>query len=335
MKQYFLKRAFIAGVALLSVPALLFAQKEKDKVKEDKKDVQQIIITRKGDKAEKTVIEIKGDKVLVNGKDASKNGDVTVHLNNVSDINAIHFDNMRIDDMRMNRDFNFDFNNDNDRISLFSEDANRAMLGVVTDEAEDGAKISSITKGSGAEKAGLKVGDIITKIGDEDVDDADDVAKAVRQHKPGDKIAITVLRDGKEQKLNAELGKWKGIRINNLNATIAPAPPHAPGAAVPYSRVFSYGAGAPKLGLSVQDTDEGKGVKVLEVAEESNAAKAGVKKGDIITEINEEEVSSTDEVRQAMRDARDESSIKLQVERDGKQQTIDVRIPRKLKTADL
>ena len=332
MKQYFLKRAFVAGLALLSVPALLFAQKEKekDKVKDDKKEVQQIIITRKGDKDKKTVIEIKGDKILVDGKDASKDGDVTVRLNNMEGFRGMHFDNLNVD-----RNFDFNLDMDNDHISLFSEDANRAMLGVVTDEDEDGAKITSITKESGAEKAGLKVGDVITKIGDEEINDADDVSEAVREHKPGDKVAITIMRNGKEQKLNAELGKWKGVRINNLNATIAPVPPHAPGTPGPYSRIYSYGGGTPKLGLSVQDTDDGKGVKVLEVAEESNAAKAGVKKGDVITEINEDEVSSTDEVRQAMRDARDESSIKLRVQRDGKDQTIDVRIPRKLKTADL
>jgi serine protease Do len=329
MKPYFVKPLAIAAFALLSVPVTLFAQKEKDKVKEknEKTDVQQIIITRKGDKAEKTVIEIRGDKVTVNGKDASKNGDVTVRLNNLSDIRGMQFRGRNGE-----HDFNFNFDHDFDRenLSLFSEDANRAMLGVVTDEADEGAKITSITRESGADKAGLKVGDIITKIGDAKIEDADDVAEAVRQHKPGDKVAVTLLRDGKEQRITAELGKWKGVRINNLNAAIAPTAPRVPLSGFNYF----YGSG-PKLGLSVQDTDDGKGVKVLQVAEESNAAKAGVKKDDIITRINDEEINSTDEVKEAMREARDESSIKLEILRDGKPQTIDVRIPRKLKTADL
>lgn len=339
MKRYFLKHAAVAAVALLSLPA--FAQKEKKETKDDKKDVQQIIITRKGDKEQKTVIEIKGNKVLVNGKDASKMGNVTVNLNNLSDLRSMH-----LDGIADNRNFNFDFNNDlnkdlnlnlnsdlNDNISLFSEDSNRAMLGVTTDEDAKGAKITAITRESAASKAGLKVGDVITKINEDDIEDADDVAKAVRAHKPGDKVAVSILRDGKEQTISAELGKWKGVRINNLNATIAPMEPMA--LMEPFKGFnYSFGGG-PKIGLSVQDTDDGKGVKVLNVADESSAAKAGLKKGDVITKINDGEVNSTDEVVQAMRDARDETSVKLQVLRDGKQQTVDVLIPRKLKTADL
>jgi serine protease Do len=60
-----------------------------------------------------------------------------------------------------------------------------------------------------------------------------------------------------------------------------------------------------------------------------------VKKDDVITHINDEEVDSTDDVVRAMRDARTEGDVTLKVLRDGKEQTIEVRIPRKLKTADL
>lgn len=348
MKAYFLKRAAVAAVALLLLPALSFAQddqkeqpekaerpekRERTEVRErtekdEKNNVQQIIITRKGDKDQKTVIEIKGDKVLVNGKDASKDNDVTVHLNNLSGGNRVFYRG------NMNPDFNFEFNNNDfdrlgDNFSLFSEDNNRAMLGVTTDEDEKGAKITAITRESAASKAGLKVGDVITKVGDVKIENADDVAKAVHQHKPGDKVAVTFLRDNKEQTLTAELGKWKGVRINNLNATIAPMVPEAP-------RVWTYGFGnGPKLGLSVQETDDGKGVKVLSVADDSNAAKAGVKKDDIITKINGDEVNSTDDVLEAMHDAHDEPTVKLEVLRNGQPQTIEVRIPRKLKTTDL
>jgi serine protease Do len=352
MKQFFLKRTLVAALLLLSVPAFTFAQdddQDEDEQEErverrderavreerraeraekeqrgEKKNVQQIIITRKGDKEKRTVIEIKGDKITVNGKDVSKSDDVTVHLNNLK---GLSFHNSG-----PGREFNFDFNNDFDgnRISLFSEDANRAMLGVTTDEDEKGAKITAITEEGGAARAGLKAGDIITRIGDDKIEDADDVSKAVRKHKPGDKVRVSVLRDNREKTFTAELSKWKGVRINNLNAVIphpaeAPAPP----------RVFFHNSTGSRLGMSVQDTEDGKGVKVLQVAEESNAAKAGVEKGDIITEINGEETETTDDVVKAMRSARDDSSIKLKVLRDGRTKDIEVRIPRKLKSADL
>jgi serine protease Do len=90
----------------------------------------------------------------------------------------------------------------------------------------------------------------------------------------------------------------------------------------------------PKLGLSIQDTDDGVGVKVLEVDEESNAAKAGVKVGDIIVGVNDHEVRGTDDVTKAMKE-KEKTSFNFRVKRDGKTQNIEVKMPRKLKTADL
>src|SRR3954462_12610649 len=68
------------------LPAALFAQKDKndkDKDKDKDKDVQEIVIIRKGEKANKVTVEITGDKVLVNGKPADqyKDGDISVNTN--------------------------------------------------------------------------------------------------------------------------------------------------------------------------------------------------------------------------------------------------------------
>jgi serine protease Do len=93
--------------------------------------------------------------------------------------------------------------------------------------------------------------------------------------------------------------------------------------------------GQPKLGLSVQDTDDGKGVKVIEVDEESNAAKAGVKENDIITHVNDKEINSADEISRMVKESKDKATLNLKLKRDGKSQTIEVKMPRKLKTADL
>src|SRR5215204_2116176 len=84
MKQILLKRLAIAAIALCAVPGTLLAQQESDKTKvKEKKDRQQIVITRTGDKDEKTVIEIDGDKVKVNGKDVADLKDIQVHVNNL------------------------------------------------------------------------------------------------------------------------------------------------------------------------------------------------------------------------------------------------------------
>ena len=98
---------------------------------------------------------------------------------------------------------------------------------------------------------------------------------------------------------------------------------------------YSWSGSGPKLGLSVQDTDDGKGVKVIEVDDESNAQKAGIKEDDIITEVENKAVNSADEVAKIIKDSKDKTSVMVKLTRNGKTQNIEVKIPRKLKTADL
>lgn len=336
MKQLLFKKLSLAALMFCALPATLLAQtdKEKEKVK-DKKGHQQIIITRTGETDEKTVIEINGDKVKINGKDAGDIKDINVHVNSWKAPNV-----MALRTPGQNN-FNMTFSDDNG--GLFSEDANRAMLGVVTDEHDKGAEIETVNKESAAEKAGLKKGDVITKIDNKEIDAADDVTKAVRAHKPGDKISIAYLRDGKEQKTTAELDKWKG-----MNRTLTTAKgfdtqmwkeslkeQEVNGYRVPrVTTAFGFD-NRPKLGLSVQDTDDGKGVKVLEADEDGNAAKAGIKEDDIITQIDDKAVNGADEIAKIMKEKKDQPVVKFQITRGGKSQTIDVKIPRKVKTVDL
>jgi serine protease Do len=156
-------------------------------------------------------------------------------------------------------------------------------------------------------------------------------------------VTVTFLRDKKEQKLTAELTKWKGMsyksfgNAQNFNFSV-PEPridiePRIEGDV--YGRVWDSYNGHPKLGLSVQDSEDGKGVKVIDVDDESNAEKAGLKEDDIITSINDQDVNSADEVAKIVRENKDKISIKLKVIREGKTQDVEVKIPRKLKKADL
>jgi len=319
----------VAGLALLAVPATVLAQdKDKDKNKDEKKDIQQIIITRSADKG-KTIIEIDGDKVKVNGKDIKDDKDVNVSVNNLKGANVYHWNG--------DNDWNFNFNGP-DKMELFSEDGNRAMLGVVTESDDKGAEIQTITEGSAADKAGLKKGDIITKIDSKAIESHDDVAKAVKAHKPGDKVTVTFLRNNKSQTVTADLGKWKGIsavsgmKMDNWRTV---APPELPYALGNGSFNGVYVTGRPRLGLSIQDTEDGKGVKVLEVEDESNAAKAGIEVDDVILSVDDKEVKGTDDVTRSLRDNNEKNSFNFKVLRDGKTKNIEVKIPKKLKTTDL
>jgi serine protease Do len=335
----------VLAVAYLTLPLTVLAQQHdlEEKVVEGKpkKEAEQIIITRKNNSTEKVVIEITGDKVLVNGKpvDEDKEGDITVSRHKVKDVWAFN---------------GYDgFGSWGDNFSAIAVDEKRAMLGVTTEKDAKGVEIKSISKDGGAEKAGLKKGDIITKIDDTKIEDPDDLSKTVRTHKPGEKVSITYLRDGKEQKVTAELGKYKGL-TTTVRGYASPG-----GQAFNYKmpedfempriqtfprqrsveghNLFGYNwsGGSPRLGLSVQDTEDGKGVKVLEVDEEGNASKAGIKEEDVITEVDGKAVNSVDEISKIIKESKDKVSVKVKLQRKGKTENLEVKIPRKIKTTDL
>lgn len=340
MKSLFSKPLLIVLSAALILPAVLLAQDEKDKDKKEKikekTESQQIIITRKGDKDEKIVVEVNGDKVTVNGKpiDEYKGDNVIVRRGRNRNTDSWSFG-----DGQNNWNFNGDAFKE---FQVFGEDSNRAMLGVTTEKADKGVEIQSVNKESAASKGGLKVGDVITKIDETKIEDPDDLSKAIKAHKPGDKVNVTYLRDKKEEKITTELGRWKGagifapgarMELNDLVPNIQHSMPRIN--RVPYNQSWTWSSGGPKLGLSVQDTDDGKGVKVIDVDDESNAAKAGIKEDDIITEVEGKTVNSADEVAKIIRDSKDKTSVMVKLTRNGKTQNIEVKIPRKLKTADL
>ena len=88
-----------------------------------------------------------------------------------------------------------------------------AYLGTVPDMASGetgGVRITGVSKGSPAELGGMMGGDMITKIGDYDVPDLAGMTDALRNYKPGDKVVVIVVRDGKEMALDVTLGKRGG-----------------------------------------------------------------------------------------------------------------------------
>lgn len=323
MKQLIKKSAFFLLAAAVMAPASLLAQD----VKEEKKEVEQIIITRKGDKNAKMVIELNGDKITVNGKPVDeKNDDISVYRS--KDIRVRGF----ADRLAGTGAWN-------DNFALFNASEDRALLGVTTGKNDKGVEIIAITKDGAAEKAGLKKGDVITKIADKKIESPDDLSAAVREHKPGDKVSVTYLRDAKVQTVTAELGKWKGITSyvpsQNFNFNLQiPDAIEVPG--YPLSgRAWTYSGSGPRLGLSVQDTEDGKGAKVIEVNEDGNAFKAGIREEDIITEVEGKAVGSADEVAKVVRESKDKTSVKVKLLRQGKTENIDIKIPRRLKTTNL
>ncbi len=298
---------------------------------------EEIIIKHKSGKDVKVTIEIKNGEVFVNGKPSSeyKDDNMSIIKRKYKTKNG----SMMMDGDDMASPFRR-------KGGMWSMDgrSDRAFLGVTSIRTENGpagAKVGEVSSGSGAEKAGIKEGDLITKVDESVIDGPEDLAGTIRKYKPEDKVSITFKRDGKEQKVTATLGKnnkdvmiygFKGMDGQDFDMDqfrdVMPKN---------FNFDYKYNLNGPssKLGIHAQDTEDGKGVKVLEVDEESAAAKAGIKEGDIITKFDNTEVNSATTLANAARESRSKQSVHVVVIRGGKLLDIEVKTPRKLKTADL
>lgn len=305
---------------------------DKDKLKE----YDEIIIKRKDqDKDTKVVIEIKDDEVFIDGKpiEEFENEDLSVlkrsmkryKLNGPS--SPFRFEG---GDWKMDSDM------------LAGEE--RAFFGVMTEGSTNGAKVEKVTENSAASKAGIKTGDVITRINDKEVFDHESLSAVIGEMKPGDEITVTYKRDGKENKTKAKLEKrmMPVIAHNFREMNIPPIPPME--FDFDHDGNFNFDHDGqpgikmrekPRLGIKAQDTEEGDGVKVLEVENGSAAEKAGIRQNDIITAFEGKPVKSASELARASREAREKSTLKVDLKRNGKQQSIEVKVPKKLKTANL
>jgi serine protease Do len=321
MKQYFFRSVSVMALLLMANAGFSQSDRNADKVDENK----QIIIQQKSDKNSKVTVEIKDGEVKVNGKPLSefKDDDITVRIETEGGARAY---------------VRSPFRSGGNAITLRGGDnvlfdSNRPMLGVMTENHEDGAKITSVTKGSGAEKAGLKSGDIINRINDIKVENAQDLTEAVAKFKPEEKVTVRIKRDNKTETVTATLGKRSAGATN-----LFPSGEFNENFRYHFddlNGVTAFGPNQGRLGIKAQDTEDEKGVKVLSVDADSHAAKSGIKEGDIIHQFDGEEVNSATELAAAARQARDKNNIKLRISRDGKSQDMEIKIPKKLRTANL
>lgn len=171
-----------------------------------------------------------------------------------------------------------------------------------------GVIVGSIKPGSAAEKAGIKRGDVIIAINGEKVEDGNGLRNKVAATTPGTEITLTVLRNGKEQELKATLDEFQPEKANNQAEDEKTAPEK------------SNQSG--KLGLDLQPLTpdvakklelpaETKGLVVTDVDPEGPSAAEGIIKGDVILEINREEVGTYEEAQSALEKAGAKPSLLL------------------------
>lgn len=155
----------------------------------------------------------------------------------------------------------------------------------------NGLFVSDVVKGGAAEAAGLKSGDIITKVEGKTIYGSPDLQEHVARLRPGDKVKLTYKRDGKEKEVNLTL---KGEETNKSKS--------AEGSDASATEIFN------KLGASFVPAPDARkkelgvnsGVVVSQVHRGGVFEYFGVERGLVITHVNGKPVNSVDDVESAL-----------------------------------
>ncbi|MFJ1471516.1 Do family serine endopeptidase [Massilia orientalis] len=185
------------------------------------------------------------------------------------------------------------------KLGVSLQDVGQSFADAFKLQSPDGALVANVERGSAAEKAGLKAGDVIRKVNGQALISGGDLSAIVAIAKPGDRLAMDVWREGKEMQVTATLASAK---------------------ADPASRDNLAGIdGGAKLGLALRPLDPAErsqvGVAAGLVVEDAGgaAAVAGVQPGDVVLAVNGKPVASVAQVRDVVK--KSAKSVALLVQR--------------------
>ncbi len=232
-----------------------------------------------------------------------------------------------------------------------------------------GVAVEKVVENSPAASAGLQAGDVIVKFEGEEITSVRKLSRLIAEVAPDHQVKLTILRGGNEQEITATMGKheFPGVFNGNFKVEAMPnlqAMPKMPDMsklpqvqAMPKVQVmppnfkgdtfiwkgdgengFFFGANR-QIGVSVSSltkqlgdyfgVSDGKGLLINNVRENSPAAKAGLKAGDIIVEVEGKEVKGNADLIRTINEKK-EGDITLTIIRDRNRQTVQV-TPEKLK----
>ncbi len=188
-----------------------------------------------------------------------------------------------------------------------------------------GVLVSKVVKGEAAEKAGIKKYDIIQYFNDEKIRRTDDLTEAVQDSKPGNKVKIKLVRDGKEHEFTVILGTLE------LKA-LKPVPFNFPGGKGEKNGFTYFMGGGGYLGVNLYEMSkdlseyfgvkENEGALILSVEKESPAQKAGLKAGDVIVKIDGKDISSPNDVIKIISKMEKGEKVDIDVIRHNKKMTV-------------
>jgi len=189
-----------------------------------------------------------------------------------------------------------------------------------------GVLVAEVTPGGPADRAGLRTGDVVLRLNGQVTENASRLTRMVAAARPGERLRLEVLRNGAVRTIEAR------TELRPSERELAGLPPQ------PFLDEDRGGPGA-RLGVVVSPLDDaarrrnqippgGGGAVVRSVDPASDAARKGLRAGDVIVRVNERPIADPAELADAIAAARSagRESVLVYIRRDGRQLAIPVRL---------
>jgi serine protease Do len=186
-------------------------------------------------------------------------------------------------------------------------------------EGTGGALVHNVVPGGPADRAGLKPYDVIVAVGTHSIENFQQLRTRVAFTKPGTKVKVAYVRDGKRQETDLAVGTFPSE--TELASNRGPVQRGDADA-----RTETWGFSASRLTPQLKkefNIRAGDGLLVQEVAEDSPAARAGLRRGDVIVEVNRRAIKGTQDLSRTLEEAQKSGrDLLLLIERQGRNQLL-------------
>ncbi|HEY0004629.1 MAG TPA: PDZ domain-containing protein [Pyrinomonadaceae bacterium] len=225
-------------------------------------------------------------------------------------------------------------------LGIVPEDVTRENMSRYGMGEPRGVAVKRVVESSPAERAGLKAGDVIVRFDSEPVTSLRKLNRLIAEAAPEQSVRLAISRNGQEQELVAKLDSKRefsrafgGLMPPGAMPGIENMPrveDFPPSGGEPFTLIMG---GQRRIGITTQPLTkqlgayfgvaDGRGALVTNVREDSPAAKAGLRAGDVITEIDGQAIQSANEITRAI-NRQQEGDVSLTVIRDKSRRTIKV-----------
>ena len=211
-------------------------------------------------------------------------------------------------------------------IGIYMQDVTTDLAEAFGLSAKQGVVINDVTGDSPAEKAGLKPKDVILNWNGKVVADSKELTELVGDSKVGDKVKLSINRDGKTMDVALEVGARKEMQYSQKdNAGTERA-----------LRQYMQAFGTTGIGVSMQSLSgklgdyfgvpDGEGALITEVMKDTPAEKAGLKTGDVIVKVDGDKVGSPSDVSTAIHEKKKGDKVDLVVMRDKAEKSVSLEV---------